>query len=110
MKLHILLSIISVSLQTTMVIAWTQYQHFGHRLLNTVLRLREQDDVEVERTRLEDFWDVDDQQDFFPLFNNNYDQIKSLPVGEWAEGLLADNEWNDVCYGDECDVSGTSGS
>ena len=106
MKLHTLTTIISLSLNATIVCAWTQYQNIGHKLLNTVLRLRNQDDLEVERTRLENLWGVaggDQEDDFFPLFSN-YDQIKSLPVGEWSEGV--NNEWSDfVCYGDECDVS-----
>ena len=104
MKLQLLITILSLSLHTALVTAWTQYQNFGHRLLNSVLRLRDQDDLDLERTRLENLWDFtnDDEDNFPPLFST-YDQIRSLPVGEWAEGVH--NEWTDVCFGDECDVS-----
>lgn len=104
MKLNSLLSIITLSLHATMVAAWTQYQNFGNRLLHTVLRLRDQDDVEHERTRLENLWGVtSDLNEGLPALFTSYDQIKSLPVGEWTEGV--NNEWSDVCFGDECDVS-----
>ncbi len=106
MKLQLILGINSLLVQGTIVTAWTQYQHFGHRLFKSVLlRLRENDDVEVERTRLESLWTLTDEDDFVPLSLNGYEQVKSLPVGEWTEGL--ENEWADVgpCFGDECDVS-----
>lgn len=91
------------------VSAWTQSQYFGNRLMTSVLRLREDDEVDVERTRLEKlFLDVssDFHEDFTPLVNN-MDQMVNLPVHNWMESPDDDifSDWADPgpCFGDECE-------
>lgn len=95
------------------VSAWTQYQRFGHRLMNTMLRLRDEDEVDMERSRLEklftDFKD-DFHDNILPL-NRNMDRMANLPVYGWVEAANDDiySEWSDAspCYGEECEVSET---
>lgn len=79
--------------------------------MSSVLRLREDDEVDVQRTRLEKlFSDVtaDFHEDFTPVVNN-MDQMVNLPVYNWMEAPDDDifSDWADPgpCYGDECDVS-----
>ena len=80
--------------------------------MNTILRLREKDDVEYERYRLENLFGVDVteslENDLIPLAGN-LEQMINLPVNDWMETTDEDvfNDWADVgpCFGDECDVS-----
>jgi hypothetical protein len=95
---------------TQEVSAWIQYQHFGNRLMKTVLRLRENEDpVDLERSRLESLFTdriSDFHEDIVPLMDRNLEQISSLPVNDWMESPDDYyNEWDDVgpCFGDECD-------
>lgn len=97
----------------TQVSAWTQSQRFGHRLMNTMLRVSDEDQVDMERSRLErlftDFKD-DFHDNILPL-NRNMDRMENLnlPVNGWLESTNDDvySDWYDAspCYGEECDVS-----
>mmetsp|Transcript_6421 Transcript_6421/g.7973 ORF Transcript_6421/g.7973 Transcript_6421/m.7973 type:complete len:164 (-) Transcript_6421:209-700(-) len=122
--LSLLFLVSTVLLSLTKVSAWTQYQYFGHRLMNTVLRLREdRDQVDIERSRLEslfadrineynqgvDFYadlDIDlDLGRLLPL-TDNLSSIKNLPVNDWMEANEEYyNDWGDAgtCFGEECD-------
>jgi hypothetical protein len=110
----LLLPVSTALLCLEQVYAWSQYQHFGHRVMNTVLRLRdnENDDVDYERSRLENLFAdhvTDFHNDLAPLISN-VEQMKNLPVNDWMGSSNAfDNEWADTgaCYEDECDVSTT---
>ena len=106
-----LYSIITCSLLSLQVSAWTQSQgFFGHRIVTT-LRLRSEEDeqVDMERSRLErlftDFKDDFDEH-FLPA-ENKLNQMVNLPVHGWVESATTDDmyDWSDVCYGEECDVS-----
>mmetsp|Transcript_386 Transcript_386/g.554 ORF Transcript_386/g.554 Transcript_386/m.554 type:complete len:147 (+) Transcript_386:93-533(+) len=100
---------ISILLHFHPASSWTQPQSFGNRLMNSVLRQRENDendDVDHERSRLERLFAnrVSDFQhdDWVQLTNNNID----TPVNQWINsGDDVYSDWLDVgpCYGDECD-------
>ena len=100
-----------ILLPLSQVAAWTQSPHFACRVVHTVLRLHEDDQVDMERNRLEHlFFDAtaDFQEDFIPVVNN-MDQMSHLPVHDWMESSHDNmfDDWSDTspCFGDECDVS-----
>jgi hypothetical protein len=92
----------------TEVSAWTQSQYFGNRLMSTVLRLREEDQVDIQRSRLEKlFSDVtNDYHDDTLPYVSRMDQMTNLPVHNWVESPEdVYSDWSDTspCFGDECD-------
>ncbi len=76
--------------------------------MTTVLRLRERDQVDIERSRLESLFAdrvAEYHEDLLPL-TDNLSSIKNLPVNDWMEGPDGYyGHWVDAgtCFGEECD-------